>query len=254
MTGRKVGPYLVAMAITGLLIFLAYLIFFVPQMQAADGYRAQTEAEKITNAGLQSKVEVLTEKKKNLTLLKDQVNSLTAAFPSQVKPQDLFAAIIQAAGAAGVTVTTLNPAAPVLGTDDKTLSATTGATGGTAAQVARETPAAAAAPAAKAAGSAADEATGSAAAAGPAVTSATDPLSSIALIGMSITATGSQDQLRAFLTNLEGLQRPLVLTSVDISAKGDGEASMTVEGNTFLTKPLVEPTLPGAAPEASATK
>jgi Tfp pilus assembly protein PilO len=258
MTGRKVGPYLVASGIAGLLIFLAYLIFFVPQIQAAESFRGQTAAEKTTNAGLQSKVSVLNEKKKNLTLLKDQVDNLTTAFPSQVKEQDLFAAIIQAAGSTGVSITTLNPAAPVLGTDDLALS-NAGSTGGTAAQVATTTPAPTAAAAAKTpaavAGNAAGSEAGTAAGATPgAVTAATNPLSSIALIGMSITATGSQDQLRAFLASIEGLKRPLVVTAVEISAMEGGGSSMTIEGNTFLTKPLLEPTVPEAGTASSASE
>jgi hypothetical protein len=258
MTGRKVGPYLVASAITGLLIFLAYLIFFVPQTTATAEFKAQTEAEKASNAGLQSKVDVLEEKKKNLDLLTGQVDNLTAAFPSEVKPQELFSAILKAANAAGVTISTLNPSAPVLGTEDLALSA--GASG-TAASVATAAPAAAA-PAAATTKTPVDPNSNASAPTATAATPAVDPLSSIAVIGMNITARGSQDQLRVFLTNVENLQRPLVISTVEFTS-GKDDTSLTIAGNTFLTKPLVAPSdpevakpaeAPGASPSPKASK
>lgn len=249
MTGRKIGPYLVATAITGLLVFLAYLIFFVPQATATEGFRAQTAAEKTTNAGLQSKVNVLEEKKKNLAMLTGQVDNLTAAFPSKVNTQDLFSAILQAASASGVTITTLNPAAPVLGTEDQTLSTgVVAGTAGTAAQAAKATPTAAKPPVAAKTPATGDALDSAPVAAAP--TSAVNPLSSIAVIGLNITARGSQDQLRAFLTNVENLQRPLVLSGVEFTS-GKDDTSLILTGNTFLTKPLSVPKAPESANPAA---
>lgn len=227
MTGRKIGPYLVALVITGLLVTLAYFVFFVPQQTKVKDLNTQTAAAASVNAGLQSKVNVLSEKRANMASLKGQVDSLTNAFPSTASEQELFGAIYAAAGESGVTITTLNPTKPVLASMEKTDPATAQA-------AAKNAAAAAASNAGKT--PAAGAPTGNAAA-------APDPsLSSIAVINLTIIADGNQDQLRTFVGKLESLKRPLSLTDVKIVQTRD-KSTLTVTGRTFLTKPLVEPTV-----------
>lgn len=245
MTGRKIGPYLVALAITGILILLAYFVFFVPQATKVKNLQAQTAAAASSNATLQGKATVLSEKRANLASLTGQVDSLSKAFPATATQQDLIGAITAAGAASGVTITTLNPVKPVVGSQEKVDPATAQAAAKKAADAA-----AANAPA-----------TGTATAATPAAGAAAtvDPsLSSIAIINLTIISSGTQDQLRAFLGLLENLQRPLSVTDMKIDAGKDGASTLTVSGRTFLTKPLTTPTVKvpaqagAAAPSPSA--
>jgi len=237
MTGRKVGPYLVALVITVLLIMLAYFVFFVPQQTKTKDLNAQTAAAAETNAGLQGKAKVLSEKRANMGSLKGQVDKLTTAFPPSASEQDLFASIQAAAGESGVTLTTLNPVKPVLGTQEKTDPATAPSAAkisSDANAAGAKTPTAAVAPGA------------------PGAAPVDESLSSIAVIYMTIIGDGTQDQLRTFLAKIETLKRPFSATDVQLKENKDG-MTMTVTGRTFLTKPLVEPTVaPPAAQAASA--
>lgn len=240
MTGRKVGPYLVALVITVLLIMLAYFVFFVPQQTKTKDLNAQKAAAEATNAGLQSKVAVLSEKRSNMASLKGQVDNLTTAFPPTASEQDLFASIQAAAGESGVTITTLNPVKPVLGSQEKTDPATAAsasklaADGAAAAAAGGKTPTAPAAP--------------TAAGAAPVDQS----LSSIAVIYVTVIGDGTEDQLRTFLGKMEALKRPLSATDVQIKQNKD-KMTITITGRTFLTKPLVAPTVKPPAPQGGAT-
>lgn len=236
MTGRKVGPYLVALVITTLLIMLAYFVFFVPQQTKTKDLNTQTAAAAATNAGLQGKAKVLSEKRANMGSLKGQVDKLTTAFPPSASEQDLFASIQAAAGESGVTLTTLNPVKPVLGTQEKTDPAT-------APSAAKITSDAAASGAKNQAATTPGT---------PGAAPVDESLSSIAVIYMTIIGDGTQDQLRTFLGKIESLKRPFSATDVQLKESKDG-MTMTVTGRTFLTKPLVEPTVAPPAGQTAAT-
>ncbi|MBG0738863.1 hypothetical protein IV500_05435 [Paeniglutamicibacter antarcticus] len=221
-TSKNVGPYVVAAIVSVFLIVIAYMMFFVPKMDESKKFVSQAATAHANNAALTARADKLEGISKNLDPLKAQIVDFSKSFPADARQQEMIDAINEAAGAAGVTLKTLSPNAPAAKSADTAApAADTKIPADQSKQSGSDLPGLATVPTSDAA---------------PAE-SATAQLGSVSL---KIDGEGSLDAVQAFIVKVENLKRPLLAHEVQIE-KLENSYHVTLNGETFLAAPLVEP-------------
>lgn len=219
---RHIAPYLIAAAVAAFLIFLAYLMFFVPKMNETKALEEQTATLSASNSVLGAKVAVIGENVRNIGSLEERVEEFNRAFPAGSAQQDLMEAVDRAAKEAGVKLTTLNPTTPVMAMGP--------AEDGTVAEAPVADPAAVD-PAAV------DPALGSVQV--PAE-QAVQPGAGVAIVTLTIGAKGSPESLLAFMEKMESLSRPVLVKSFGFEGQGP-ETNLSITADSFFVAPLSNP-------------
>lgn len=220
-TTKNVAPYIVAAIVSVFLIIIAYVMFFVPKMDESKRLVSQAATAHANNAALTAKADRLAAIAQNLDPLKTQVGEFTQAFPSEARQQEMIDAINEAAGSTGVTLKALSPNVPAPATDEAAEEAAP-APADPGQQAGTELPGPAPVPGA-----------GQQAA-------ATAPAEQLGKVTLKVDAEGSLEAVRAFIVKVENLKRPLLVHEVQIE-KLEKSYHVTLNGETFLTAPLVEP-------------
>lgn len=212
MNTRNLVPYIVGFVVTGFIVFLAYLIFFVPRIAEAQAIQTETTAQRVLNADLETKVSAVLAKAGNLPDLLAEGTEFHSAFPESPAQKDLFNIVMAAGAEAGVSVTGVITSSPAPVAEPV---AAPGPVAGATAEPSK--PAVAAAPAAPG--------------------ESDSPLASVAL---TINATGGIEELKSFVGKLEALKRPIQIKSFSLSDAG-GERTLNVTADSYFTKPLPAP-------------
>lgn len=218
MNTRNLVPYFVGLLITGFVIFLAYLIFFVPKIAEAQGIQKQATDQRVQNEDQARKVKAVLAKAENLPDLLKEGEVFHASFPQGSSQQDLLNSVMAAGAEAGVTVSGVTTSLP-------------------APIEAAAAPAPAAASAAKVDAAPAPAPAPAAAAAAPATGVSDSPMASVAL---TINAEGDTPKLKAFLAKLESLRRPMQIESFSLNDEA-GKSTLHVTAESYLTAPLPVP-------------
>ena len=219
-TSKNVGPYIVAAIVSVFLIVIAYMMFFAPKLVESTKLVSQAATAHANNTALTSRVDKLKGIAKNLDPLKTQIAAFSKSFPSDARQQEMINAINDAAGSAGVTLKTLSPSVPAPKTADTTAAA-----------------AAAPAPQTTQAGTNLPGPAPVATQSKPVADSASAQLGSVSL---KIDGEGSLEAVQAFIVKVENLKRPLLVHELQIE-KQENSYHVTLNGETFLASPLVEP-------------
>lgn len=223
------APYILTAIGVFLAALLVYAFAYTPQINAAKDLDTQRLAVADEDEALQQRADLTAAKVKDLPAVQAKAADFAKAVPSAPAQKELIAAILDAGASSGVTVTGINPSAPTPVTADD----------------------AAAAPAKKAA----SDTPPAAPPAGAAATAATDPASAGPLfqVGLTINATGDQQNLLVFMQKVESMKRPFTTTEVTMT-KGEAGGILVLTGNSFMASPLVTPqaTTAPAAPDAAA--
>lgn len=215
---RHIAPYIVAAAVAAFLIFLAYVMFFVPKMNETKALEDQTATVTASNELLAAKVAVIGENAENIGNLEDRVKEFNAAFPAGSSQQDLMNAVARAASESGVVLTTLNPAVPsvalVAAAVEEDGAVETGEADVDAAleSVQTEVPAA----------------------------EADQEGSGVAMVALTINAKGSPTDLRVFMEKLEAMDRPILVKTFGFEGQGS-ETNLNLTAESFFVAPLVNP-------------
>lgn len=212
MKASKV-PYIVTTLGILLAALLVYSFVYTPKINAAKALDQQRQTVAEEDSSLQQRAQLVAAKIKDLPGVESKVDEFSKSVPSNPSQRELFAAILDAGATAGVRVTGINPAAPApvpaAGSD------------GTAPAPAP----------AGAAGAAVDPAL-----AGP-----------LYQVGLTINASGDQQNLLVFMQKVESMKRPFTTTEMTL-AKADGTSNLTMTGNSFMASPLTAPQVQAAAP------
>lgn len=223
MNTRTLVPYFVGVLITGFVVFLAYLVFFVPKISEAQAIQKQTTDQRILNDDLGRKVSAVLNKANNLPALLKEGDEFHASFPQGASQQDLFDSVMAAGAETGVNIFGLTTALPA--TLEEAAAPATGAAAGAAAAAPKADAAAVPAPAAHAP-------------AAPAGAGASD--SPMAAVAMTIDASGEVPNLKAFMAKLESLRRPMQIKSYSLTDEA-GKKGLHVTAESYLTAPLQTP-------------
>lgn len=214
MKKTNLVPYVVGLLITGFVVFLAYLIFFVPKIAEAQSIQKQATDQRILNEDQARKVKAVLAKAENLPDLLKEGEVFHASFPQGASQQDLLNSVMAAGAETGVSVSGLTTALPAPVQD-----ATTPA------------------PAPAAAAAKVDSPAPAAAAAAPATGVSDSPMASVAL---TINAEGDPAKLKAFVAKLESLRRPMKIESFSLNDEA-GKSTLHVTAESYLTAPLLTP-------------
>jgi Tfp pilus assembly protein PilO len=215
VNSRNLVPYFVGLLITGFVVFLAYLVFFVPKIAEAQSIQKQATDQRIFNDDQARKVSAVLAKAGNLPDLLKEGEVFHSSFPQGTSQQDLLNSVMAAGAESGVTVSGLTTALPA------------------SMEAAAPAPAPAAASAAKV-----DAAPAPAQpAAAPATGASDSPMASVAL---TINAEGEPGQLKAFVAKLESLRRPMKIESFSLNDEA-GKSTLHVTAESYLTAPLQTP-------------
>lgn len=228
-TSKNIGPYIVAGVVSAFLIVIAYMMFFVPKMAESTKLVSQAATAHANNVALTAKVDKLKGVAENLDPLKAQIGEFSKSFPSAARQQEMIDAINDAAGSTGVTLKTLSPSVPALKAGETKADPATPATpaANQAKQAETDLPGPAPVPTATEA----------------VVDSATAQLGSVSL---KIDGEGSLEAVQAFIVKVENLKRPLLVHELQIE-KLENSYHVTLNGETFLAAPLVEPQAAGSS-------
>ena len=220
--------YFVGVAIIAVVTLVVWFFLVSPRMaQAADIGDQQTQVE-AQNVKAEGQIVKLNAMKDGLVKERQIAAALAVRFPPTAAQPTLFREILAAATKAGIperNITSLGPAAPVMGAPSA------------GAKLPTVVAPAANAPAANA----------------PAV--AAVPVDNLATMSVSFNATGNFTQMVAMLQNLEDLPRSFLITQVNLSSGDKGHYTITVQGNMFVyravpdpdAKPVVAPVAPAPA-------
>lgn len=209
----KTKPAALIIGGTVLALLLMWFFAYTPAIhKKADAIAAQQVASD-DYANLSGQVSTLKGAAKNKATLADQVAAFVQKFPSSADQPGTFKAIQDAAKTAGVNVSSFSSSVPAQATP---VVVPTGVT-----NLVTSRPGLTIMPAGTAA--AADTGTAPAAAAPQAV------IFPIQQIQVSIKVSGSMDQITRFIKILEGLDRPVLVSSVSVQGGGApaGAASVT---------------------------
>ncbi|MGV8847481.1 type 4a pilus biogenesis protein PilO [Tessaracoccus sp.] len=214
--------YLIGSFVIVVLTLLCWLFLVSPRMaQAAEIGDQQTQVQD-QNAKSEAQIVKLTAMKDGLVTERQIASALEVKFPPTADQPTLFRQIVAAALAAGIpekNITSLGPAAPVLGSASAGAklpgaSATPGATGGKGVAVGAD---------------------------------------NLATMSISFNATGNFDQMVAMLKNLENLPRSFLITQVNLSSGDKGNFTITVQGNMYVYRAVPDPYAASATPATPAT-
>lgn len=223
---RHIAPYVVATAVAAFLVFLAYLMFFVPKLNDTKALEDQVATVAASNEALAAKKAVLQENAANIGDLEARVAEFNAAFPSGSSQKELVAAITKAAGESGVKLTTLNPAVPsvamIAPSEPEAAEGESGAVETGEADV--------------------DAALDSVQADDPAAAPAVEDLegSTVAMVGLTINAQGDPTALLRFMEKLEQLDRPILIKTFGFDGEGSN-ANLSITADSFFVAPLAAP-------------
>lgn len=222
------APYILTAIGVFIAALLVYAFAYTPQINAAKDLDTQRLAVADEDEALQQRADLTAAKVKDLPAVQAKAADFAKAVPSAPAQKELIAAILDAGASSGVTVTGINPSAPTAVSADD----------------------AAAAPAKKAA----SDTPPAAPPAGAAATAATDPASAGPLfqVGLTINATGDQQNLLVFMQKVESMKRPFTTTEVTMT-KGEAGGILVLTGNSFMASPLVTPQATTAPAAADAT-
>lgn len=125
--GKNATPYIVAVAVTLFVIFLAYLMFFMPKISEGKTVRAETKQVAQEIRVLEATINQIDDDRTNLPVFAEDMAGFNRAFTLDPEQQRLFAAVTESAASAGVTVVSLNPEIPALaaGADSEELEEVT---------------------------------------------------------------------------------------------------------------------------------
>lgn len=107
-------PYIFAVAVTGFVIFLAYVMFFMPKLKEASAVRANIETVASEISIQQAQLDEIAVMTRTMPELEASMAAFNEAFTLDPQQKGLFEAIAASASAAGVELTTLNPLPPEL--------------------------------------------------------------------------------------------------------------------------------------------
>ena len=209
--------YLIGGSAIVVLVLLSWFFLVSPRMAQAGVIDEQRVSVETLNAKSVSQIAALTKLKDGLVQERQVAAALAVKFPPTADQPVLFPQIVAAARKAGIpeaNITSLGPAAPILGAPS----------GGA------KLPAAAAVPAPGEAGKPAS-------ATGTAANAATD----MATMAVSFTAAGSFKQMVATLKNLEDLPRSFLITQVNLSTADKGKFTIAVQGNMYIHRAVPDP-------------
>lgn len=216
---RHIAPYIVAAVAAAFLIFLAYVMFFVPKMNETKALEDQTATVSASNELLAAKVAIITENAENIGDLEDRVKEFNAAFPAGSSQQDLMSAVAKAASESGVSLTTLNPAVPSVAL--------------VAAPVEEEG-------AVETGEADVDAALESVQVEGEPAAEADQEGSGVAMVALTINAKGSPSDLRTFMEKLEAMDRPILVKTFGFEGQGS-DTNLNLTAESFFVAPLVNP-------------
>lgn len=220
MTAKQQQTIIVGVVI-GLVVALgAYFAVIKPKLaertaSLAASAQARTEAQT-----LESQVATLEAKRAALPEAEEQMAAMTEKFPNDYRQDEWLLMISKVARTSGVEVGSISPTEPTSpGTDPNVVTTT-------------------AAPV--------DPTTGMPVA---------DTSFPVAQSEVSLDATGTVAEVARFISGLENMKRPLLVTTVQFGGGEHNEpATVTLVGKTFLSRPLDAPAVDGAtttAPPAS---
>lgn len=205
MTFNKVKrTYLVGVVAIVVMALVSWFFLLSPRMaQAAEIADQQTQAEAV-NAKSSTEIAVLTKMKSGLVQERAIAAALAAKFPATADQPTLFRQIVAAAAKAGIgekNVTSVGPAAPVLGSPS----------GGA------KLPAAGTAAGAK------------------------GDAGAMASMAVSFDAKGTFTQMVAMLQSLEDLPRSYLMKNVNLTSDKTDSFTMTIEGDMFMYRAVPDP-------------
>lgn len=202
-----------------MLALLAATWFFgvSPQMKKTSEHKAATEAAVQTTTTLQSTLTSLQQKQGDLDKASGQYRQLARQFPEDFDGTAWVTMVANAAVRTGVSLDTVTPAIPTVSTP--------GAAPTDPNVAAVPVPGATVAPA--------------------------DPSAMLASSAVTLNVTGSSPAIRAFVKAIGLLDRPVLVTSVNISTAENGSTA-EISGTTYLMRSLPEPGSAEAQDQAAA--
>jgi Tfp pilus assembly protein PilO len=200
-----------AIALSLLILVAGFLLLVQPKRGEAASLQEQTQGQEDQAAALTAKVAQLRAQEKDLPAQQAKLAEIRTRLPETPALPSLIRSLTVAADAAGAELITLAPSAPVdaVGastTPKQSAAATTDASTSSA----------------------------TAAAAAPGVSA-----SVLKEIPIKVVATGGYASLTRFLNQVEGLQRSMLVTGVEVGKDGeeaqDGLLTLTLNASVFLT-------------------
>lgn len=218
-TSKNIAPYIVAGIVSVFLIVIAYMMFFVPKMAESSRLVAQAATAHENNVALTAKADKLAGIAENLEPLKAQIGDFSKSFPFDARQQEMIDAINEAAGSTGVTLKNLSPNVPAPKTADAPADGSAPVD-----QVQQD----------------GTELPGPAPVSGDAGQAAASPTAQLGTVTLKVDGEGSLEAVQAFIVKVENLKRPLLVHEMSIE-KLENTYHVTLNGETFLAAPLVEP-------------
>lgn len=203
------------------LVGAAWFFGVAPQMEKASAHKAATTTSQQTTQTLQSTLTSLQQKQTELDKASGQYRQLARQFPESFDGSAWVAMVLDAATRTGVGINTITPSIPTVATP----GAVTDPAAAPAPAPVPGAPGVAAAPA--------------------------DPSAMLASSSVMLNVGGSAQQIRAFVKAVGLLDRPLLVTSVNIST-AEGKATAEIAGTTYLMRSLPEPGSAESQAEADA--
>ena len=201
------GTRLIGIAAIAVVALASWLLLISPVLDKTSAAKDATSMAEDRNRLMSTQVAALKRQREDLPVYERTAAGLARLFPPTADQPGFFAAVVAAAGRAGIAsdnVTTLSPSAPqLLGPDGQPLSADALAAQG-------------------------DD----------------EPRTDVAQQSVAVSAEGSYDQIQRLLAALEQMDRAFVVSSLSVERGGDGEgdtpATLTVSitGSTYVAAPL----------------
>ena len=215
--------YLIGGVAIVLVAVLSWVFLLQPRVSQPGEIAEHQASVEAVNAKSAAQIVELTGLKNGLVNERKIAAALAVKFPPTADQPTLFRQILVAADKAGIpekSITSLGPAAPILG------APSSGA----------KLPSAA---------PAAESADGSAAAAKAAP--AKSGAENMATMAVSFNAEGNFTQMVAMLKNLEDLPRSFLITQVNLSSADKGKFTIAVQGNMYVHQTIADPEGPKTA-------
>lgn len=205
------GTLLLGIVAIAIVLAASWLLLISPVLGQTSEAKESIERSQERNLRMTTEVTVLRAQQQNLSVYEDTAEALAELFPPTADQPGFFAAVVRAAGAAGIpadNVTTLSPSAPqLLGPDGQPLSPdATAAKGSESAEV-----------------------------------------SDVAAQTVAVTVDATFAQAQQLLANLERMERAFEVTTLSV-AEGEGDSetfapatlTVSITGSTYVASPLAE--------------
>lgn len=239
----------VCVLVASLILGAAYMFVVSPASSTKAANKDELELATQAAAAASGQVAQL---KQNADMVGDataDIEELTSRFPTDFEQEVWLLLLSDAAKEAGVTIKTLVPSLPadpstiVDGQGGAAVAPPTSTLPGTPAAPGTAVPGAV--PGAPAPGVTTPGTTPPATGTDPAAAAAVPVASPLAVSVVSMEVQGSRDSMVRFMQILEQLERPLILTNVQIAGSGDSVTG-TITGRTYLSRPVEIPPMPEA--------